>query len=148
MDGQRGCNTPHQCGDPNILQQETSLLREGLCQIGEAQGLVSSGMAYSISGQAYGHLHCCRSRPELSFQSCPICRCSPETSSGKPVPVCRASVMSVYLDDDSICTTGCNGPDGKLRSLKLLVKKQDVEGNVALYPPLVQIVHDLPVAKA
>ena len=62
--------------------------------------------------------------------------------------MCRAVIVSMYLDNDSVCTAGCDGSDGLLCLFKLLVKEQYVEGYISLHSPLVQIFHDLPVTEA
>ncbi len=88
MDGQRRRNTPHQHGHPDILQQETLLFTEALCQEGEDEAPpVSSGTAFVISGPAYGHLQCCKSKSGYDVRIALCCRCCPKAFSSEPGPV-------------------------------------------------------------
>lgn len=48
MDGQQGCNTPHQRGHPNILEQERILFRGALCQKREDNAHISEGLALCL----------------------------------------------------------------------------------------------------
>lgn len=57
-------------------------------------------------------------------------------------------MVSMHLDDDSVCAACCNGPDGELRPLQLLIKEQDIEGHIAPDSALMQVIHDLPVLEA
>ncbi len=148
MDGQRGRDTPDQCGHAYILQR----------------GRVACSGLYAIVRSALKgpqRVRCCIMYPPCtsSTGTCYATRCvMPETSNIyetsiiyetclRHLSTCRMLIMSVYLDDDSICAAGCNGSDSLLSSLQLLIKEQDVEGHISLHAPLVQISHDLPLTE-